>query len=317
MDTIVAISTNFAFAALAAVVAICGLLAVAILVGKKLRIANSASRGLPANEKVSDPDLAAQALLKKTLQLNAKLEQRLNDVESRLHEHTENISDFMTEARTDGLTGLPNRRAIDDELGRRLAAWREKGEPLYVALLDVDFFKKFNDKFGHLAGDAVLASIGRSLAHAARQGDMVGRLGGEEFAVIFAVRDEAQAILAIERIRKVIEKTEVPFEGKSLRVTASCGLAVAGAESSTSELLKHADLALYAAKADHRNCSHFYNGVRSQRITKEPCGPVSPSVTEDGAIVESRPVVRKAALSHLMAELSRDLRHKLDELTRV
>ncbi len=278
-------------------------------------MASSSSKTM---EPSSDQDVAASALLAKTLQLNAKLEQRLNDVESRLHEHTENITDFMTEARTDGLTGLPNRRAIDDELGRRLTAWREVQQPLFVALLDVDYFKKFNDKFGHLAGDAVLASIGRSLAHAARQGDMVGRLGGEEFAVIFAVRDEDQATLAIERIRKVIEKTEVPFEGKMLRVTASCGLAVAGVEANASELLKHADLALYAAKADARNCSHFYNGVRSQRITQGECGPVSPSVTEAAAaVVESRPVVRKAALSNLMAELSRDLRHKLDELTRV
>lgn len=314
MESLIAISTNFAFAALAAVVSVCGLMVISIFVGRKLRNRN---RALPSKDNQNDPATCTQTLLVKTLQLNAKLEQRLNDVESRLHEHSENITDFMTEARTDGLTGLPNRRVIDDELNRRMGAWREHQEPLFVALLDVDFFKKFNDKFGHLAGDAVLCAVARSLGHAAREGDLVGRLGGEEFAVILAVRDESEAGLAVERMRKVVEKTEASFEGQSLRVTTSCGLAAAGPQSNTSELLKQADLALYAAKADGRNCSHFYDGVRSRRITQGLSTPPSPSVTDSPPpTLEVRPAVRKAAVSNLMAELSRDLRHKLDELTR-
>lgn len=314
MESLIAISTNFAFAALAAVVSVCGLMVISIFVGRKLRNRN---RTLPPKDKQSDPATCTQTLLVKTLQLNAKLEQRLNDVESRLHEHSENITDFMTEARTDGLTGLPNRRVIDDELNRRMLAWHEHQEPLFVALLDVDFFKKFNDKFGHLAGDAVLCAVARSLGHAAREGDLVGRLGGEEFAVILAVRDESEASLAVERMRKVVEKTEASFEGQALRVTTSCGLAEAGPQSNTSELLKQADLALYAAKADGRNCSHFYDGVRSRRITQGLSTPPSPSVTDSPPpSLEVRPAVRKTAVSNLMAELSRDLRHKLDELTR-
>jgi diguanylate cyclase len=313
MESFIAISTNVTFVALAAVVSVCGLMVISIITGRKFR-----NRNRPQSPKDDKNDAAncTQTLLVKTLQLNAKLEQRLNDVESRLHEHSENITDFMTEARTDGLTGLPNRRVIDDELNRRMAAWREHQEPLFVALLDVDFFKKFNDKYGHLAGDAVLCAVARSLGHAAREGDLVGRLGGEEFAVILAVRDETEAGLAVERMRKVIEKTEASFESQTLRVTTSCGLAVAGPQSNTSELLKQADLALYAAKADGRNCSHFHDGVRSKRITQGASNPPSPSVTDSSPPIEIRPASRKAPLSNLMAELSRDLRHKLDELTR-
>lgn len=316
METIVAISTNFAFAALAAVVSVCGLLVIAIVIGRRLRLRNGSTIAPLIATPARETATSTQTLLVKTLQLNAKLEQRLSDVESRLHEHTENITDFMTEARTDGLTGLPNRRAIDDELSRRMTAWREEQTPLFVALLDIDFFKKFNDKFGHLAGDAVLTAVARSLAHSARDGDLVGRLGGEEFAVIFAVRDAEEAGLAVERMRKVVEKTEASFEGQLLRVTTSCGLAVAGPQSNTSELLKQADLALYAAKADGRNCCHFHDGLRTRRITAGVSGPPSPSVTDSVPQSDPRPVMRKSPLSNLMAELSRDLRHKLDELTR-
>lgn len=317
MENLVAISTHFAFIALAAVVSVCGLLAIAIVVGRRLRGCRRSSMGDEKKEADRHPAASTQTLLVKTLQLNAKLEQRLSEVESRLHEHSENITDFMTEARTDGLTGLPNRRAIDDELSRRMAAWREDQTPLYLALLDIDFFKKFNDKYGHLAGDAVLSAVARALTHSARDGDLIGRLGGEEFAVILAVRDSAEAGHAIERMRKVIEKTEASFEGCSLKVTTSCGLAVAGPQTHTGELLKQADLALYAAKADGRNCSHFHDGVRSRRITIGPSGPPSPSVTEASALPEPKPLTRRPPVSNLMAELSRDLRHKLDELTRV
>jgi diguanylate cyclase len=316
METIAAIPTPYLLLALAAMIALGGLLVLGVVVGKRLRLARISSSNPAAGQKNQEPGSSTQTLLAKTLQLNARLEQRISEVESRLHEHSENITDFMTEARTDGLTGLPNRRAIDDELSRRMTAWRHEQKPLFVALLDVDFFKKFNDRYGHLAGDAVLSAVARSLAHSARDGDMVGRLGGEEFAVLLAVRDTAEAVLAIERMRKVVEKTEAPFEGKLLRVTTSCGLACAGEDSGTSELLKQADLALYAAKADGRNCSYFHDGVRARRITAGISSPPSPSVTESDSD-SSRPVVRKAALSTLMAELSRDLRNRLDELTSV
>jgi diguanylate cyclase (GGDEF)-like protein len=315
MTTIVDYSTGLGIAALAIVLGVVGLIFVIAQLGKRFRAVKLTP---PETNEQRDVGLSTQTLLNKTLQLNAKLEQRLTDVESRLHEHTENITDFMTEARTDGLTRLPNRRAIDDELNRRMTAWRQEGAPLFVALLDIDYFKKFNDRYGHQAGDAVLAAVARSLAHSARDGDFVGRLGGEEFAVIFALRDEQEAALAIERMRRVVEKTEVPFEGLSLRVTTSCGVSAAACETKTSELLKQADLALYSAKSDGRNCSHYHDGVRSRRVTPGDSGPASPSVTEP---VSKRPnlspVGRKHGLSNLMAELSRDLRHRLDELTRV
>jgi diguanylate cyclase len=316
MPTIVDSSTGLLVAAVAIVLGMLGLVLVLSQLSRRLRPAKTAIG--PNADSQSESGHSTQTLLAKTLQLNAKLEQRLIDVESRLHEHTENISDFMTEARTDGLTGLPNRRAIDDELNRRMAAWRQAGEPLFVAMLDIDYFKKFNDRYGHLAGDAVLAAVARSLAHSARGGDFVGRLGGEEFAVILAVHDEQEAVQAIERMRRIVEKTEVSFEGLSLRVTTSCGVSTATLESSTGELLKQADQALYSAKSDGRNCSHYHDGSGPRRITPNDNGPPSPSVTDPVSFRQSlHSQVRKQGLSDLMAELSRDLRNRFDELTRV
>jgi len=158
-------------------------------------------------------------------------------------------------AHTDALTGLPNRRALEDELARCASrARREKGWLSLVAL-DVDHFKKFNDTHGHAAGDAVLATVGRVLVEQCRKGDMPARYGGEEFSVVLPSTNTVGANVVAERIRRALEASQTIFDGKTLHISASVGVASAQGEhvEPVTALAARADEALYAAKHAGRN----------------------------------------------------------------
>ncbi len=158
----------------------------------------------------------------------------------------------------DALTGAYNRRVFEDRLQSELAFSVRHGQPLALLLLDVDHFKTFNDTHGHQAGDLVLQSVARSVQEALRIEDLFARYGGEEFAVL--VRDTAPVAGKIvgERIRSLIERTPVVWEGKELSVTVSIGLACNGASPvEPEELIRQADGALYRAKENGRNCVVF------------------------------------------------------------
>ncbi|HTV22459.1 MAG TPA: diguanylate cyclase [Polyangiaceae bacterium] len=158
-------------------------------------------------------------------------------------------------ARTDALTGLPNRRALEDELTRSAARASRDGTWLSLLALDVDYFKGFNDKHGHAAGDAVLATVGRVLIEQCRKGDMPARYGGEEFTVILPNTNPLGANVVAERIRRAFEASETQFEGKTLKITMSVGVASAQgiATNPVSVLAARADEALYHAKRSGRN----------------------------------------------------------------
>jgi diguanylate cyclase (GGDEF)-like protein len=158
-------------------------------------------------------------------------------------------------ARTDALTGLPNRRALEDELNRSAARASRDGTWLSLLALDVDYFKSFNDKHGHAAGDAVLATVGRVLIEQCRKGDMPARYGGEEFTVILPNTNPLGASVVAERIRRAFEASETSFEGRTLKITMSVGVASAQglATNPVSVLAARADEALYNAKHGGRN----------------------------------------------------------------
>jgi diguanylate cyclase (GGDEF)-like protein len=158
-------------------------------------------------------------------------------------------------ARTDALTGLPNRRALEDELARSAARTSRDGTWLSLLAMDVDHFKSFNDTHGHAAGDAVLATVGRILVEQCRKGDMPARYGGEEFTVILPNTNPLGASVVAERIRRAFEASETHFDGKTLKVTMSLGVASAqGANiNPVAVLAGRADEALYCAKRGGRN----------------------------------------------------------------
>jgi diguanylate cyclase (GGDEF)-like protein len=157
-------------------------------------------------------------------------------------------------ARTDALTGLPNRRALEDELARATARASRGGTALAALVIDVDRFKQVNDAHGHAAGDAVLAAVAARAAGALRAGDLLARIGGEEFAALLPGADLARAAEAGERIRAAIAAEPVAAGGLGLAVSVSVGCAALGAgEPDGRALLARADQRLYEAKRAGRN----------------------------------------------------------------
>ncbi len=156
----------------------------------------------------------------------------------------------------DALTGIANRRTLDERLAHEIALAARHGDELSVIMLDVDHFKRVNDTHGHLAGDAVLRALARAVEEVLRAGDFVARYGGEEFVVVARGVDVVHARAIADRVRLWITELVVPFDGEELRVTVSAGvasLACCGASPGREKLLALADERLYRAKRLGRN----------------------------------------------------------------
>ena len=163
-----------------------------------------------------------------------------------------NLALAETRAATDALTGLPNRRALQDTVRRMVAQAGRSLEPLAVLALDLDHFKKINDQFGHEKGDDVLAAVGPLLADGIRESDFAARAGGEEFSILLPGTDEQGAREVAEKLRNAIARLEVP--GVERQVTGSFGIAVYPTQAvDAPTLLRKADRALYLAKEHGRN----------------------------------------------------------------
>jgi diguanylate cyclase (GGDEF)-like protein len=170
-------------------------------------------------------------------------------IESAYHEE---IYRLMT---TDGLTQLMNRRAFEEALSRELARATRHDRPLAIALMDIDRFKGVNDGYGHLAGDAILRQLGALLRANLRRNDLAGRLGGEEFGIILPEVDGAGAVVAAEKVRRLVELHRFEFDSIRIPVTISMGVvARLPHDTEALELIRRADELLYAAKRGGRNC---------------------------------------------------------------
>lgn len=157
-------------------------------------------------------------------------------------------------ATTDELTGLINRRHFLELARTALARGDRDGLPLTLALLDLDHFKQFNDRYGHAGGDAVLRHFAVLASAALRGTDVLARIGGEEFAVLMHDTDGPGAAVVLERLRAAVEQTALSFEGQDLTVRLSGGWAVVGpSRPRIEELMAQADAALYRAKTGGRN----------------------------------------------------------------
>jgi diguanylate cyclase (GGDEF)-like protein len=154
-------------------------------------------------------------------------------------------------SRIDGLTGLANRRHIDEQLRREVSTAVRHHQSIAVLMLDIDHFKRVNDLEGHPAGDEVLRVFASRVQSACRDGDTPGRWGGEEFVVIAPQTDVSGAMTLAERIRSLVAEAPIDLGARSLSITVSIGCA-AGRQLG-SELIAAADAALYRSKADGRN----------------------------------------------------------------
>ncbi len=159
------------------------------------------------------------------------------------------------QANTDGLTGLYNHRYFQQRLGAEVDRCRRYGKALSLALFDLDHFKMFNDRFGHLRGDEAMIDVARVLRRHSRTSDVVARYGGEEFAAILPESGAPEAEIFAERVRRQIaERALVGAEGEQLgSLTISCGIASLVAGESPRDLVERTDVALYRAKEAGRN----------------------------------------------------------------
>jgi diguanylate cyclase (GGDEF)-like protein len=163
-----------------------------------------------------------------------------------------NLAVAEIRAATDGLTGLPNKRAVTDALKRTFAQAATTQAPLALLLLDLDHFKQINDQRGHAVGDQVLANVGATLRSVLRARDFAGRNGGEEFAVLLPDTEIGAALEIAERVRATVAEISLP--GTDVSVTASIGVAGFPGQASTLDRLERlADAALYLAKRQGRN----------------------------------------------------------------
>ena len=201
------------------------------------------------------------------IQINERLQTRLGDAEEKLQRQTQQIESHITEARTDPLTGLYNRRAFDDELLRRIAEWRRKQTTFCMMMIDVDHFKRLNDRYGHPAGDHVLRNLAELLASTFREMDLVARVGGEEFAAVLPGTELCDARMAAERVRYTVASHPFFFENQELRITISLGVATAEPGDDIVSLTKRTDEALYNSKRSGRNCGHYHDGRICKLIT--------------------------------------------------
>ena len=161
---------------------------------------------------------------------------------------------LQSEANIDGLTGISNRRHFLETLEKEIERSRRFGRPLSVAMIDIDDFKQVNDHYGHDAGDRVLSALSRLIVQELRTIDSVGRLGGEEFAVIFSETDVANANRACDRILSKIRAAEVDVGETRVSITVTIGLANANPNiRDAKDVLVEADKLLYEGKAQGKD----------------------------------------------------------------
>jgi diguanylate cyclase len=210
---------------------------------------------------ISQGDSRAVAeVIRQLLVANQQLQQRLEQAELKLQAHQRQLQNVASAARTDSLTGLLNRRTLDEEIGRCLSDYRRRHRPAVLMMLDVDHFKRFNDEYGHVVGDVVLKHVADVLLAHCRETDIVARFGGEEFTILLPGATVGAVLERAERTRAAVGQHPVVVEGKSLRVTASAGLAELGPQDNGLTWLARADAALYAAKHYGRNCLFWNDG---------------------------------------------------------
>jgi len=184
-----------------------------------------------------------------------KLASRLRANNATVSRNVQKRRQYERAAMFDGLTGIHNRRWLDETLHRMVRRHEGLGGPLAVSLIDIDHFKQFNDRFGHAAGDHVLTSVAGLLAKNLRPTDLVARFGGEEFVIIFPDTQVDAATQAAERVRVAVEQAALALpDGKPLpQVTISMGIAAFSPGQTVPQLLKAADAAMYGAKQSGRN----------------------------------------------------------------
>jgi diguanylate cyclase len=200
---------------------------------------------------------------------NKKLEARLSASKQEIEQLQQNLEVVRTESLTDPLTTLANRKFFDSEFGKAIAEAKQSGEPLSLLMTDVDHFKSFNDKYGHLTGDQVLRLVAISVKQNVKGQDIAARYGGEEFAIALPKTALQSAFTVADHIRCAVMTKELMkrSSGERLgRVTISIGVALLRPADTPQSLIERADSCLYAAKRNGRNRVICETGPEPDRV---------------------------------------------------
>jgi diguanylate cyclase (GGDEF)-like protein len=202
------------------------------------------------------------------------MERALQDANQELQDNLEKIGRLQAilaeQAVRDPLTGLYNRRYLDETLPREFARAELEGFALTVAMVDVDFFKRINDNWGHLVGDGVLKALADRLRESAREGDIICRYGGEEFLLLLPYIARESAFERAERLRLDFAHSALVCAGATIQATLSIGLANYPDHAQTPDaLIEQADAALYRAKRSGRNRTEVAPAAASPVVNTE------------------------------------------------
>ncbi len=211
---------------------------------------------------ISDPK-QAQTVVEKIIEASKRMTENTSQLEKRLDDSRQQISDLQdnleavrAESMTDSLTGVANRKLFDRTLSDAIEQARESGEPLSLLMMDIDHFKRFNDTFGHQAGDGVLRLVAAAMKANVKGRDLVARYGGEEFSAVLPATALANALTVAEQVRQAVMTKELikKSSGESLgNVTLSIGAATLEDGEDAEQLISRADRYLYSAKRGGRN----------------------------------------------------------------
>jgi diguanylate cyclase (GGDEF)-like protein len=205
----------------------------------------------------------AERILRPTQKLSNEIAQAYDEIRQQTH-----LLMSFTEVRTDPLTGVSNRRALDETLNNLLAMRTRYDTTFAIIIVDIDHFKQVNDKQGHLFGDDVLRSVAHHLDDCVRETDLVARFGGEEFVMVLPQTEFDGASILAERMRVRIEQ--------KMRVTISGGVASIQDGDTPGSLLARADSALYSAKSAGRNRVFRHDGQRIEPVTGTTLADLEP-----------------------------------------
>jgi diguanylate cyclase (GGDEF)-like protein len=174
------------------------------------------------------------------------------DVSSRQKIENE-AEEYKELAFTDKLTGLYNRRYIEDFIKSRMEDYQKRGIPFCVMFLDIDHFKLFNDNYGHELGDEVICMVGKACSLMIRSSDLFGRFGGEEFVAVLPGTNEQNMYVIADAMRSIVENTGISSGGDQLKVTISIGATMVRPDDTAESVMKRADELLYMSKEAGRN----------------------------------------------------------------
>ncbi len=200
-----------------------------------------------------DPKVVLHAV-KQLFEANLHLHGELTSAHEQIDQKQQQLESYMTEARTDKLTGISNRRAFDEEIARLFSIQKRRQGCLCLMLADIDRFKMFNDYHGHQVGDEMLQRVADTLEESMRSSDIVCRYGGEEFAILLPRTKMADALRVAERARAAVQSMRYQIGDAQVQVTVSIGLVEIRSTDDISGFIKRSDEALYAAKLAGRNC---------------------------------------------------------------